>query len=317
MTQQPPFCPFSFSENSTIEENTTKNSSRDDDNTMLPPLPRHILSTLFSSLARDSTRWTLTRTLKSDNPMDINGVLRGTATFRPLRGRKGDTLENNGHGNGNNKKCTGVETRDVSEEEDNLEMVYHEEGEMPSSIGLGMGMVSGLRWTKKYIWRLDPEGRGMSVWFVKVGQGQGQQRQQQEEEADYLFHEFVFDVGSSDGDGDGSRNTDTLPSPPSLSLSPGTSLDAEHTHGNEDNNVSPPTPPLPSSLPPSSSYGDKDTNTTILTARGNHLCINDMYRTAYAFRVRPTGEVVSWSSRHVVKGPKKNQDIVNLHEREG
>ncbi|TPR11595.1 AAA domain (Cdc48 subfamily) protein [Aspergillus niger] len=56
--------------------------------------------------------------------------------------------------------------------------------------------------------------------------------------------------------------------------------------------------------------------TVVVTARGNHLCINDMYRTAYAFRVLKgdgIGEVVSWASRHVVKGPKKDQDIVNYY----
>ncbi|PWY94963.1 hypothetical protein BO94DRAFT_581310 [Aspergillus sclerotioniger CBS 115572] len=54
--------------------------------------------------------------------------------------------------------------------------------------------------------------------------------------------------------------------------------------------------------------------TVVVTARGNHLCIDDMYRTAYAFRIREEdGEVVSWASRHVVKGPKKDQDIVNYY----
>lgn len=83
--------------------------------------------------------------------------------------------------------------------------------------------------------------------------------------------------------------------------------------------------PVPPSIPGGEKGGEQ---TVVVTARGNHLCINDMYRTAYAFRVVKTeddgdggdgiGEVVSWASRHVVKGPKKDQDIVNYYTvREG
>lgn len=74
---------------------------------------------------------------------------------------------------------------------------------------------------------------------------------------------------------------------------------------------SPPIPPLVPFLQPT--VAEK---TTILNARGQHLCINDMYRTAYSFRIRTdTGEVLSWASRTAVKGPKKNQDIINFYER--
>lgn len=146
-------------------------------------------------------------------------------------------------------------------------MVYQEEGEMPHAIGMGM---AGLRWTKKYIWRLSEEGK-MSVWFVKVGGAKASD----EEEADYLFHEFDF---HSNGSTDATAAKDVF--------------------------VTAPVPPVVA--------GSGDTD--VLTARGNHLCINDMYRTAYAFRIHPeTGEVLSWSSRHVVKGPKKDQDIVNIY----
>lgn len=206
-------------------------------------MPPRQLSTLFTSLSRDSRRWSLTRILHSKNPMDIQGELRGTATFKPLEQGTG----------------TGTDT--------DRDMVYREEGEMPSTVGMGM---AGLRWSKKYIWRLS-EGGKMSVWFVKVGRSKGSD----EEEADYLFHEFDFKESAEDPD----------------------------AAAGEDVYVTAPMPPAV--------VGD----TAVLTARGNHLCINDMYRTAYAFRIRPeSGDVLSWSSRHVVKGPKKDQDIVNVYE---
>jgi len=193
---------------------------------------KQLLTTLFNSLG--NSRWSLTRVLRSDNPLDFNGELRGTAAFSPL-----------------------------SSDHDWL---YSEEGEIPSSIG-GAAAIAGLRWTKKYIWRTNESGR-ISVWFVKVAPGP--------EEADYLFHNFDF----------------------AESLPKGKETSPEF--------VSPPTPPA---------IETSDT-TTVLEAQGNHLCINDMYRTAYAFRIRPeTGEVLSWASRHVVKGPKKDQDIINFYSR--
>jgi hypothetical protein len=115
------------------------------------------------------------------------------------------------------------------------------------------------------------------VWFVKVDQ-----KQDAEDERDYLFHKFDFGLSPS---------------------APGSGTDV--VSGEE--LVTPPTPP---EVPGARA-------TKIIAARGNHLCINDMYRTAYAFRVEEgSGEVVSWASRHVVRGPKKGQDIVNLYSRE-
>lgn len=212
----------------------------------------NLLNSIFTSLTQPSRRWSLLRTLQSDNPLDINGELRGTATFHPLR-----------HGS------TASDRRDV---------VYREEGELPNTFG------AGLRWTKKYIWRQGDNG-GISVWFVKVKPTVKQpQAQEEEDEADYLFHNFDFEGQGQDG------------------------AETETVDNKESAFVSPPVPPL---VP-----GSEDT--AVIMARGNHLCINDMYRTAYAFRVRPeSGEVLSWSSRHVVKGPKKNQDIVNLYQMEG
>jgi hypothetical protein len=251
-----------------------------------------LLRALFASLAEGSPhhrrRWTLTRHLRSDNPAEINGELRGIATFQPLPATSNTSM--------------GVSRGGFND------LLYREEGEMPGNVMgvVGRGM-AGLRWTKKYIWRLndgnnnidegdststpdrnvemEKDGRtGISVWFVKVAH----------DEADYLFHEFEFD----DDDGDAGTR------PHSQSQSDNEETDAENIF------VTAPTPPDALVSTPSAS-------TIVLTARGNHLCIKDMYRTAYAFRIRPdTGEVLSWASRHVVKGPKKNQDIVNLYERE-
>ncbi|CDM27422.1 hypothetical protein DTO013E5_8531 [Penicillium roqueforti] len=215
----------------------------------MPTMPsRQLLSTLITSLT--NTRWTLTRTLRSENPLDLNGELRGTATFTP-------------------QPPTTTADRD---------WLYCEEGEIPSNVG--GPLPAGLRWTKKYIWRLGSDSGHVSVWFVKVASGP--------EEADYLFHDFDFDSGSSSplGSESGSAQKD-----------PGEF-------------VAPP-------VPPAVSTPGNEMETTVLNARGNHLCINDMYRTAYAFRIEPdTGEVLSWASRHVVRGPKKGQDIVNRYEKE-
>ncbi|KAL1963537.1 hypothetical protein VTN77DRAFT_8118 [Rasamsonia byssochlamydoides] len=253
-----------------------------------------LLRALFASLAEDSRRWTLTRHLRSDNPADINGELRGIATFQPLPSTPTASTNTN--------KSTGVGAGGSFKD-----LLYREEGEVPGTV---RGM-AGLRWSKKYIWRLNdssvnesgtPAGddtkdghdrTGISVWFVKVapsGKDRDRQQQQQPDEADYLFHEFEFD--------------DDVAANARSDLQSDKDKDAETIF------VTAPTPPLP---PPATAP-----STTILTARGNHLCVKDMYRTAYAFRIRPeTGEVLSWASRHVVKGPKKNQEIVNLYEREG
>ncbi|KAJ5584729.1 uncharacterized protein N7459_004529 [Penicillium hispanicum] len=213
---------------------------------------RQSLTTLIRSLG--SSRWTLTRTLHSDNPLDLNGELRGTATFTALP----DTADH--------------------------DWLYSEEGEIPAAVGRGI-VPAGLRWTKKYIWRLGSDAERISVWFVKVAPGP--------EVADYLFHDFDFAEA---------QVRDSKPKSPVPN--------AEEGEGEGDANdafVAPPTPPAVAAL---------GAETAVLAARGNHLCINDMYRTAYAFRIRPdTGEVVSWASRHVVRGPKKDQEIINRYER--
>ncbi|KAL6237146.1 hypothetical protein BDW75DRAFT_91791 [Aspergillus navahoensis] len=226
--------------------------------------PRHLFQTIFSSLTRSTltsasistptpppTTWTLLRTLKSENPNDLQGILHGTATFTPLSASQ---TENNG--------------TDTSGE-GHTDLLYSESGSLPASFG------PGLRWTKKYIWRLSANGR-ISVWFVKADK-KSTPDGEEEEEADYLFHEFDFAV---------------IPSPDS----------------NSADFVTPPTPPEVQGLARGSA-------TKVITARGNHLCIDDMYRTAYAFRVDESGEVLSWASRHVVRGPRKGQDIVNLYSR--
>ncbi|KAF5866197.1 hypothetical protein ETB97_000732 [Aspergillus alliaceus] len=212
---------------------------------MRPQLSPNLLPTLFTSLTRQP-KWTLHRTLKSDNPLDINGSLTGTATFTPL------PIPTNPQSSSSSTSSSS--SKDI---------LYHEEGEMPTPPGLRTHPSAGvgLRFTKKYIWRFD-EGR-ISIWFAKVGS----------DVPDYLFHEFEFvdqGQGQDQGQGEGETFVDA-PAPPGAG-------------------------------------GD----TVVYRARGNHLCINDMYRTAYAFRVRE-GEVVSWASRHVVKGPRKDQDIVNIY----
>ncbi|RAH50913.1 uncharacterized protein BO95DRAFT_403636 [Aspergillus brunneoviolaceus CBS 621.78] len=154
--------------------------------------------------------------------------------------------------------------------------LYTESGSLPATLG------PNLRWTKSYIWRLGPEGR-ISVWFVKVTKDAATHP-----EADYLFHEVEFEV-AVDGADAAAANTGGSSS----------------SSGTNETYVTPPIPPKP----PSEAEA-----TVVVTARGNHLCIKDMYRTAYAFRVRAeSGEVVSWASRHMVKGPRKDQDIVNLY----
>ena len=236
------------------------------------PVRTHLLPDLFASLA--ASRWRLLRTLRSDNPADINGELDGIATFTRLRSRR--------------------------DAEDGLDMLYKEEGVMPSSIP----GVSGLSWSKKYIWRLKVGGSGdmnadstrVSVWFVKArrasrqdadgnakahdaeGKKQTEREWDEEEvdEADYLFHEFDFATGDD---------------------SSAIKLDGMI--------IEPPVPPPVTSLA-----------TELVYARGSHLCVKDMYRSVYAFRITEgTGEVMSWASRHVVNGPKKNQDIINRYER--
>ncbi|KAJ5305892.1 hypothetical protein PENANT_c015G05337 [Penicillium antarcticum] len=223
----------------------------------MPPLPsRQLLTALVTSLS--NTRWTLTRTLRSENPLDLNGELRGNATFTPQPPT--------------NTTTTNITTTDQ-------DWLYCEDGEIPNTINIGATQ-PGLRWTKKYIWRLSPETGRVSVWFVKVAPGP--------EEADYLFHDFEFDSESG------------------LLDSTEVKSDAQNDPGEFV------APPVPSAVLATGSGNE----TTVLNARGNHLCINDMYRTAYAFRIEPeTGAVISWASRHVVRGPKKGQDIVNQYVR--
>ncbi|PYI30614.1 hypothetical protein BP00DRAFT_426320 [Aspergillus indologenus CBS 114.80] len=160
------------------------------------------------------------------------------------------------------------------------QLLYTESGSLPATLG------ANLRWTKSYIWRLSPEGR-ISVWFVKVTKDAATNP-----EADYLFHEVEFEVAV-----EGQRAADDAAA----------NTGSSSSSSNDETYVTPPTPPEPLSQSEAAA-------TVVVTARGNHLCIKDMYRTAYAFRVRAeSGEVVSWASRHVVKGPRKDQDIVNRY----
>ncbi|PGH05289.1 hypothetical protein GX51_03010 [Blastomyces parvus] len=231
-----------------------------------------LASRIFSSLS-DSRPWILSRTLRSDNPADLNGELKGTAAFLLHY----ENITDAGTG----------------------ELLYTEEGEMP---GAG-GHIGGLRWTRKYIWRLSSssllakeaasapreqakEDNRLSVWFVKLQKSTADSKHgerapiaEARNEPDYMFHELGIQL-----DGDEALSTKQPSSMVPDAIIP---------------------PPV------------KESSTQVVIARGQHLCINDDYQTVYAFRMGngPSGRVLSWSSRHVVRGPKKNQDIVNRYSR--
>ncbi|KAL1952819.1 hypothetical protein VTO42DRAFT_4124 [Malbranchea cinnamomea] len=293
---------------------------------------------IFRALARDCRPWTLRRTLRSENPADLQGELRGKACFQQVPRARPKTEKA--------VKDLDDSTEDKKEEErvpprltartadDMIDLLYVEEGEVPSlSAGRGASTMAGLRWSRKYVWRLtttttttimpgrsrsrsgdDGSGRRacpaprdkdgpaetqeterrsghdretdgvISVWFVKPAT---------HDEPDYLFHEMRFE--------------------PVAELSSVSSSDTEMLAQTQ--------VPIPPDVP--------GRETTVLVARGEHLCVRDNYSTTYAFRVTTAaaeqdedddgpsaGEVVSWASRHVVKGPSKNQDILNMYSRD-
>lgn len=262
---------------------------------------RSLLPSLFSSLARGPSTpqtWTLLRTLKSENPNDIQGDLHGTATFTKLETKQTQSQESSQEINTTANTPTDAEqdtkNTDLDLQETHKDLLYSESGSLPLSFG------PGLQWTKKYIWRLADDK--ISVWFVKPdtststtktsstsSTSPAEKEQRKQEEADYLFHEFDFEFAA-----DAQALLDSA-------------MDEEFVN-----------PPLPPDVEGSDSGGveKKKKKTRIIAARGNHLCVEDMYRTAYAFRIcEGSGEVVSWASRHVVRGPRKGQDIVNLYSR--
>ncbi|KAI9368610.1 hypothetical protein BJX61DRAFT_546381 [Aspergillus egyptiacus] len=261
---------------------------------MTPGPLRSLLPTLFTSLTRQhpaspstsaTSSWTLLRTLKSENPDDIQGQLRGTARFTPLRSSSSQTTRSQEQEQEQSQPQPQPQPQGSAQD-----LLYSEEGTLPHLQLPNMNFPAGLRWTKKYIWRLSSDGR-ISVWFVRVDKRPGDKDRVEEgegeEEADYLFHEFEF------SDADSTQH-----------------IYSGHDSGTseEEEFVTAPTPP--------EVFGSEGRRTRVITARGNHLCVNDMYRTAYAFRVEEgSGEVVSWASRHVVRGPRKAQDIVNLYSR--
>lgn len=316
-----------------------------------PSISPRLLTSLFTSLSSSSTsqqptltptrQWHLHRILRSDNSADINGELNGIATLHPLHRRRNSSLSppvttaaaaaTGGHTDHDHDHDHRNQHRHR-----HREMVYKEEGEMPSSI---RGM-AGLKWTKKYIWRLNDDvassendlnlpnqsknqssaqpdtatsteetemtnadvNGGISVWFVKIKPSRGArttstnttnpaEEEDEEDEPDYLFHEFNFNHANR------ARQNLNVNS-------------ASDTASTQKPVFDPPSPPplvSPALL-------ERYPRTTVISATGDHLCVKDMYYTAYSFRIVPeSGEVVSWASRHVVKGPKKNQDILNLY----
>lgn len=217
-------------------------------------------SRVFKSLAKDSRPWNLTRILHSDNPADLQGELQGTASFRPRRNAD--------------------------------ELLYDEAGSMASPSGTMVGM----RWSRKYIWRLlsstmqaepelenaTPNDADVGVWFVKLTKRplEGtEDNDDDEEEPDYLFHTLDFHS---------TREPDSKTPPPV---------------SNDSTTLIP--PPV------------SDCSTKVISAHGHHLCVNDIYETTYVFRIvdNDVGGIVSWACRHIVRGPKKNQNITNLYTR--
>jgi hypothetical protein len=152
-------------------------------------------------------------------------------------------------------------------------------------------------------------GAGISMWFVKTSPSSTSSSepksktttwaQERVEEADYLFHKFEFHIKQQAT----TNHTDFLPASSGLLRNASKSITNDGER--DDAVILPPTPPRV----------DTSVSTTVLTANGNHLCVADMYRTAYSFRIcDESGEVLSWASRHVVNGPKKNQEILNWYE---
>lgn len=234
-------------------------------------------SSIFLSLARNPRPWTITRKLWSENPSDLQGELKGVATFTP-------------------KPHNGEE--DVDNSNPITEMVYKEEGEtaMP-----GLRGVAGMRWTKKYIWKLangkkggdddgDDDDDSIEVWFVKITDCKATAADKDEDERDYIFHDLQF---GNDGHGANDENG-LLPddkAPPEIEFP----LDLQENVSSDGGGF------------------------TTLTAHGHHLCVNDTYQTIYSFRLQGEGtstEVASWASRHVVNGPKKRQVILNVYDQQ-
>lgn len=241
-------------------------------------------TTIFNSLACNPRPWKLTRKLWSENPSDLQGKLEGIATFSPLASLH--SVNQNTPGKDVNKRIS--------------EMVYKEEGETAAP---GLHGVAGMRWTKKYIWRLA-DGKGedtglvgdgsIEVWFVKIADGNAKSSCtatttgkdiDTPDERDYMFHDLRFASSAASGT--------------SGDLSPERSVFGE----------------LES---PPEIYPD-DGETRVLHACGHHLCVNDTYQTTYSFQLRGKGssaEVIRWASEHVVTGPQKNQVITNIYQRE-
>lgn len=122
-----------------------------------------IASSVFKALATDSRPWNLTRRLRSDNPLEIQGKLKGTATFKRSR-NEGSSSQN--------------------------DLVYEEQGEM---LDLSGRNTTGMKWSRKYMRRLLDSD--LSVWLVKANvksRKESTQDRQAEGLPDYLFHQLQF-----------------------------------------------------------------------------------------------------------------------------
>jgi hypothetical protein len=142
--------------------------------------------------------------------------------------------------------------------------------------GLGGGGMAGVRWSRRYIWRFAPAEPQSGQTDTTGEISVWFVKPGSASEVDYLFHSLEFD---------------------------GDATEAK-------------VPVLP--------VAASNQRTKVLVARGHHLCVKDVYRTIYTFRIvddddddtdARAGDVVSWSCRHLVHGPAKDQDIVNMYSR--
>ncbi|OAL65066.1 T-complex protein 1 [Trichophyton rubrum] len=119
--------------------------------------------------------------LKSDNHRDMQGELKGTATFKPAcNGRSG--IPN--------------------------DLVYEEQGEMRDPSGRNS---TRMKWSRRYMWRLSDSS--LSVWFVKVNMESSKESAQDgqtEDLPDYIFHQLRF-MDEDEGEKGDLEVTDLVP----------------------------------------------------------------------------------------------------------
>jgi hypothetical protein len=135
-----------------------------------------------------------------------------------------------------------------------------------------------------------------------MNQERQQPQENEEDEADYLFHEFDFDFSKDPRASPSSGIQQQLKTHTDI-----VDENTKHRTKDQDNrttpetepiSIAPPTPPLGSLLQLQQQQPAVADKTTILNARGHHLCINDVYQTAYSFRVR--SDTMNMSKKHIL-----------------